>query len=572
MSISGQIDANVQDNVIKYQPNRTMSVETEPATKHVVNNYCARRNANDFIFGKLIGEGSFSVVYLAKDIHTSKEYAVKVCEKQLIVREKKQEYVKREREALNRLSVLPGFLNLYCTFQDSSKLYFVMTYAKNGTLLQFLEKHKTFDVACARFYAAEILHAVEQMHNYNIIHRDLKPENILLDENFHIMIADFGSSRIDDKEQNISSKERDEKEDTESESEETKNDQKLVKRKRGSFVGTAQYVSPEILQGRHSTRSSDLWSFGCIIYQMIAGFPPFRGPNDYLIFKKIEKLELIFPVAFDPDAKDLISKLLVLDPRKRLGAEDNLPYASIRNHPFFKSIDFSKIRKLNSPLRDSISNGTERTNDCSVECGFDFPENITPGLDDKHITRLMGLELGSQVEVSSSSTSHVTGYLSISEADKAARLGKQKSNIWHQFAEGELILKQGFVYKRKGALYVPRRRMLLLTTGPRLIYIDPVQMVKKGEIPWSKEIRVETKNFKVFFVHTFERGKCHPYMCDEATNVLTHSMCIFCAKSPHTLYQCEKFIFHITLVFMRYSNQQPIPFTSKRQQAIPLLP
>lgn len=84
--------------------------------------------------------------------------------------------------------------------------------------------------------------------------------------------------------------------------------------------------------------------------------------------------------------------------------------------------------------------------------------------------------------------------------EKHKRLEAQKSDKWHVFAEGEVILKKGFVNKRKGLF--ARRRMLLLTTGPHLIYIDPVQMVKKGEIPWSPELRAEAKNFKIFFVHT----------------------------------------------------------------------
>ncbi|XP_058821050.1 3-phosphoinositide-dependent protein kinase 1 isoform X2 [Topomyia yanbarensis] len=476
-----------------------MSADRQAENNNVTN--CrSKRNANDFIFGKLIGEGSFSMVYLAKDIHTSKEYAIKVCEKQQIVREKKQEYVKREREALNILSGTPGFLNLYCTFQDTSKLYFVMTYAYNGTLLQLLDNAKNFDRACIKFYSAEILHAVEQMHCNSIIHRDLKPENILLDENFHTMIADFGSSRIGNTElQYSSSNESDENDETETHLDDAKNFRKHSKRKRGSFVGTAQYVSPEILKGKYSTRASDLWSFGCIIYQLIAGSPPFRGPNDYLIFQKITKLELEFPEKFDQSAKDLITKLLVLDPRRRLGAEDNLPYVSIRNHPFFEGIDFSYIREM-IPPSVSLSEIKVATKDDSSNERFNFPDHITPGLDDKHITRLMGLELGAP-DVPSSSTM-VKSLINISDVDKNARLQMQKCDLWHPFSEGELILKEGFVNKRKGALYVPRRRMLLLTTGPRLIYIDPIQMIKKGEIPWSKELRAEAKNFKIFLVHT----------------------------------------------------------------------
>lgn len=90
--------------------------------------------------------------------------------------------------------------------------------------------------------------------------------------------------------------------------------------------------------------------------------------------------------------------------------------------------------------------------------------------------------------------------LNLSEAEKERRLELQRIDKWSQFCDGEVILKKGFVNKRKGLF--ARKRMLLLTTGPRLIYVDPVQMVKKGEIPWSADLRVEPKNFKIFFVHT----------------------------------------------------------------------
>lgn len=90
--------------------------------------------------------------------------------------------------------------------------------------------------------------------------------------------------------------------------------------------------------------------------------------------------------------------------------------------------------------------------------------------------------------------------LNIPDFERQQRLDAQKAGKWHTFVDGEIILKQGVVNKRKGLF--ARKRMLLLTTGPRMVYVDPVQMVKKGEIPWSAEIRVEPKNFKIFFVHT----------------------------------------------------------------------
>lgn len=471
-----------------------------PAQTENVPRVRGKRTAEDFIFGKLLGEGSFSAVYLAKDVRTSKEYAVKVCQKEQMIRERKLDYITREREALNRLSGQPGFLNFYCTFQDMERLFYVMTYARGGTLLQLMEKLKNFDIECVRFYSAQILLAVEQMHAHSIIHRDLKPENILLDEKFNVMIGDFGSSRFEDRKKDFIDSDAI-GDNSASESNERSTSRH---RKRGSFVGTAQYVSPEILKGRDSSSASDLWSFGCIMYQMVAGFPPFQGPNDYIIFQKITKLDLTFPNDFDPVAADLIGKLIVLSPQKRLGVQDHTPYDSIRNHQFMEGIDFSTIRRQRPPFLKAHSCGEGTKEDLTMDT-FLFPDNLKPGLDNAQLTRLIGqdwLEIGASAEETSNSTEPKKFF---SDKEKQILLEKQKADIWDPFAEGEVILKKGIVNKRKGMLYVQRRRMLLLTTGPKLIYIDPVQMVKKGEISWSKDLRVEAKNFKLFFVHTPDR-------------------------------------------------------------------
>lgn len=137
-----------------------------------------------------------------------------------------------------------------------------MSYAKNGDLLPYINKVGSFDVACTRFYSGEILHALEHLHDLNIMHRDLKPENILLDHNMHIKVADFGCSKILDQ--------------ADSADDSSPNESNLGQR-RNSFVGTAQYVSPELLTEKTTLPTSDLWALGCIIYQMIAGLPPFRS-------------------------------------------------------------------------------------------------------------------------------------------------------------------------------------------------------------------------------------------------------------------------------------------------------
>lgn len=489
-----------------------------------------RRTADDFRFGKSIGEGSFSTVYLAQDIHTRKEYAIKVCDKQHIIREQKQEYIKREREVLNSLSNCPGFVNLYCTFQDTRNLYFVMTYAKNGDLLPYINKVGSFDLDCTKFYAAELVLAMEQMHCKGVIHRDLKPENILLDENMHILIADFGSSKILPGAQGKILKNADYTPTTTTTTttyttpnsaqsrdvDESSNN--VHRRRKNSFVGTAQYVSPEILNGQPTSRATDLWALGCIIYQMISGLPPFRGATEYLIFQKVLKVEMNFPEGFDSVAEDLVQKLIRLTPNERIGVCDiGSTYESIRSHPFFESICWDTLRTQCSPPIYPYLPGLESDTDQRRQ--YRVPEYIEPGLGDEQLRRLIGMEIGTSEslsstlqEISRSSTeddvtinlNEPKTILDISTNERVRRLGEQtKSNKWNPFADGELILKQGFVNKRKGLF--ARKRMLLLTTGPRLIYIDPVQMVKKGEIPWSSQLRVEPKNFKIFFVHTPNR-------------------------------------------------------------------
>lgn len=450
-----------------------------------------KRSHRDYIFGKVIGEGSFSTVYLAKDIHNGKECAIKVCEKRHILRERKGQYIKREKEVLHILSLnqkpnVPFFVKLQCTFQDTERLYFVLTYAKNGELLPYITKVGSFDVTCCKFYAAELLVALEHLHSLGIIHRDLKPENILLDENMHILITDFGSSKIL----------------SEPTTQDAEDGQRL--QRRNSFVGTAQYVSPELLSEKSASRSSDLWALGCIIYQMVSGLPPFRSRSEYIIFQKILKLEYEFPDGFAPLARSIVENLLVLDPSKRLGASDAVGYPSLRSHPFFAGIDFETLHEQTPPKIYPYLPGTSEHEE--MRSRYRVPDHLEPGLDDKQLTRLLGLDLqgAEQTPDPPERPRKRSGLMDISREEVHQHLGKQKdSSKWHSLVEGNLILKQGLVDKRKGLF--ARRRMLLLTLGPHLYYVDPANMVLKGEIPWSPELRVEPKNFKIFFVHTPNR-------------------------------------------------------------------
>ncbi|KAI0428196.1 kinase-like domain-containing protein [Xylaria sp. FL1042] len=290
-----------------------------------------KKGVRDFSFGRVLGEGSYSSVYLATDRQTLKEYAIKVLEKRHIIKERKIKYVNIEKDTLNRLTEHPGIVRLYYTFQDENSLYYVLDLCSGGELLGVLKKTGTFDVECTRYFGAQILDAIEYMHSRGVIHRDLKPENVLLDDQLHVKITDFGTARLLSDPRAPQAAPR--IEDTGTSSRGNEQDDSRA----ASFVGTAEYVSPELLTNKNACKASDLWAFGCIIYQMLAGRPPFKGGSEYLTFQKIVNLDYDFPPGFPPAARDLVERCLVLDPARRLTIEH------IKNHEFFEGQQFGKI-------------------------------------------------------------------------------------------------------------------------------------------------------------------------------------------------------------------------------------
>lgn len=285
-----------------------------------------KRSVQDFQFGSRIGEGSYSTVYKAVDIQSKKIYAIKVLSKKHIVKEKKIKYVNIEKSTLNRLGRHPGVVTLYYTFQDDASLYFVIDMAEFGELLTIIRKLGSLSEECSKYYMIQIIDAVDFMHKKGIIHRDLKPENILVNSDMKLMITDFGAAKVLDLDDqgnilDIGATE-----------------ESFAK---GSFVGTAEYVSPELLKYNKCGFECDIWAIGCILYQFLVGVPPFKGKTEYLTFEKIVNLQYQWPNFYiPPTIKDLVDRLLKSNPY------DRLTIPQIQQHKWFGNLNWEDKNKI----------------------------------------------------------------------------------------------------------------------------------------------------------------------------------------------------------------------------------
>ncbi|AET39053.1 PDPK1 family serine/threonine-protein kinase Ecym_3586 [Eremothecium cymbalariae DBVPG len=285
--------------------------ETGKITRQVI-----KKGIKDFKFGEALGDGSYSTVVLATSVDSGKKYAAKILNKEYLIRQKKVKYVNIEKNTLQRLNSnhVPGIIKLFFTFQDEANLYFLLEYAPNGDFLSIMKKYGSLNEECARYYGAQILNGIYFLHRHGIIHRDIKPENILLDKSMKVKLTDFGTAKL------LNRKDGTEEYD-------------LTTRSK-SFVGTAEYVSPELLNDSWVDHKCDIWAFGCILFQMIAGKPPFKATNEYLTFQKVMKVQYAFTAGFPMVVRDLVKQILVKKPEHRL----TIP--QIEKHLFFSDINF----------------------------------------------------------------------------------------------------------------------------------------------------------------------------------------------------------------------------------------
>ena len=475
-------------------------------------------NICDFDILTCLGNGSYAKVFKAKHKKTGIIYSIKAIDKKIIDKENKTYQVYVENEMLNLCNHL-NIISIYGYFENNDNYFIVEEYCSKGDLSVFLLNNwNKLSIEEIKFIIAEIILSLEYLNSLNIIHRDIKPENILIDDYFNLKLIDFATSTFigkildentykyidENKIDNIpkftelfNSLTFNQKEgkkiylDTLSNEVSTynmksyvnnnirksfdENEDQLENEKKQKFVGTANYMSPEIINNNYPIGEySDIWSLAVIFYQILTGNTPFNDKTQFLIFQNIleGKFNKNALDNIDNNAKDLIENILIVQPNKRLGYDSNLRYNYniLKNHPFFlidrNKYDIIDIRKklLKKTIYNEDINNKNENNSNNIE-GINYNEKINKN--------------------------------------------KKIQNEIYKDMYGH-ILKKGLLKKKSPYLYYDLRKLILYDT-PRLDYFDPETKELKGSIILDKSCSAELIKNNQFLLKTPKRN--YTFMC-----------------------------------------------------------
>uniref|UniRef100_A0AC35FT71 Aurora kinase n=1 Tax=Panagrolaimus sp. PS1159 TaxID=55785 RepID=A0AC35FT71_9BILA len=256
---------------------------------------------SDFDIGKPLGKGRFGNVYLAREKKSQYIVALKILFKSQLTKANVQHQLVREIEIQCHLNH-PNILKLYNYFVDDKKVYLILEYSLNGELYKCLQDKKKFSEQQSALYTFQIADALHYCHSKNVIHRDIKPENILIGADNELKLADFGWSVH------------------------------APSNSRQTMCGTLDYLPPEMVKGDSHDKAVDYWALGILCYEFLVGRPPFESPNESETFTKIKNLNYNFPSHVSQGARDLIRKLLVLEPSKRMNLDEVMAHEWIQLH------------------------------------------------------------------------------------------------------------------------------------------------------------------------------------------------------------------------------------------------
>ncbi|XP_011612285.2 ribosomal protein S6 kinase alpha-5 [Takifugu rubripes] len=303
-----------------------------------------RVGIENFELLKVLGTGAYGKVFLVRKVSghdAGKLYAMKVLKKATIVQKAKTaEHTRTERQVLEHIRQSPFLVTLHYAFQTDTKLHLILDYVNGGELFTHLVQRVRFKEQEVALYSGEIVLALEHLHKLGVVYRDLKLENILLDSSGHIVLTDFGLSKEFDQVERAF-----------------------------SVCGTIEYMAPEIVEGGESghDKAVDWWSLGVLMYELLTGGSPFTVDGDNNshtdIAKRILKKDPPFPKDLGPLAKDIIQRLLVKDPKKRLGSGPN-GAENVKKRPFYQKINWEDLaaKKVPAPFKPVIRDELDVSN------------------------------------------------------------------------------------------------------------------------------------------------------------------------------------------------------------------
>lgn len=502
--------------------------------------------SKDFEIISSLGNGAYGDVFKAKHKITGEIYSIKVIDKKMIEKENKGYQIFVENEMLNYCNH-PNIIKIFGCYEDKESFYLVEEYCQKGDLAEFLNQNSILTKEEIQFIVGQIVLCLEYLSTLHIIHRDIKPENFMIDKNFNLKLIDFGTATFKGKvldeetykfieeEKFLNAFPSSESFNVESSVEKkkpktcksTQNVQELEKVfqpdrlnssmilgkcsitkdlvspftksgnfkhyeivKKQKFVGTAEYMSPEIINNQQIGEFTDIWSLMCIIFQIFTGQSPFRDKTEYLIFQNILQFKYnTEKIAQIPkDAYDLIFSILKLNPSQRMGydKEKGYDFKKLKEHPFFviqpslkiEEVIKNLIKKSNYVISKKKEN---KENIAKAQCIFEVDNSIK-----------------------------TNSHNSLSEYSKS-----NKSSIY-QDPHGDKVLKSGTLKKRSPYFYYDLRKVILIST-PRIDYIDPETKEVKGTIPLDKSCNAELVKNNQFFLNTPKRT--YSFMCKEKYDI-----------------------------------------------------
>eukprot|EP00291_Cryptomonas_curvata_P029838 CAMPEP_0172208048 /NCGR_PEP_ID=MMETSP1050-20130122/34223_1 /TAXON_ID=233186 /ORGANISM="Cryptomonas curvata, Strain CCAP979/52" /LENGTH=758 /DNA_ID=CAMNT_0012887531 /DNA_START=382 /DNA_END=2658 /DNA_ORIENTATION=- len=305
----------------KVEEGATTGEDPVPQTKSKI-------TVDDFEILCMVGEGGFGKVFQVRKKDTSLILAMKCMRKDCVMKDNFRG-TKNERHILSSVRH-PYIVNMHYAFQCKGRLYLIMDYFPGGQFLDLLQHHAPFNPDAYTLYTGEIVLALAELHGRGIVHRDLKPENILVDSQGHLVITDFGCSKMSDENGSV---------------------------RTASWAGTELYMAPEQLQKAEYGAEVDWWALGALVWEMCTGANPFYHSNRKVMHNNILKKKLVLPSWLHASVHSFLKALLSRDPAKRLGTAGGA--VEVKGHAFFKGFNFKSLmaRELPAPLRSHAKSG-----------------------------------------------------------------------------------------------------------------------------------------------------------------------------------------------------------------------